>query len=293
MRARVIWALAAAAALAGTPAASGHGVITKDGSALVYTTTNNCQPFPCAATLVVTTPETGVLEFEDKTSRGGIFWGPCDPITEERTRCDSSGVARIVVSLDHNNDSATLSTALPVQVNGGTGNDEITGSFGDDLLAGGPGTDTIVGGAGADAISGEAGDDVIDARDGIADTIDCGEGVDSAAVDAADPPAFGCETVLVEDTPPGGGPPDTPPDTTITRSPARETKREKARFRFTATEAGSTYECSRDGSPYRPCESPKRYGGLRPGRHLFKVRATDPAGNTDPTTAAYRWRVVG
>jgi hypothetical protein len=291
----------ATAALAGalgmSPAATlAHGVITQNGSVLTFTATNNCQPSPCPSTLVVTTPETGILQFEDETSKGGIFWGPCTPVTEERTRCDSSGITRLDVVFDHNDDSATVETAIPVRVSGGEGDDTIDGGFGPDLLEGGPGADTIAGGAGADTVSGDAGDDAIDVRDGIADAVNCGDGSDTASIDLADPTDLavsgGCETVLTEDTPPGDGPPDTPPDTTITRSPARETRSEAARFRFKASEPGSTYECSRDASPYRPCRSPKRIDGLRPGRHVFKVRATDAAGNTDPTTATYRWRVL-
>jgi hypothetical protein len=172
----------------------------------------------------------------------------------------------------------------------------LIGGYGADILGGGPGADTIAGGPGSDAVSGEAGDDAIDVRDGEPDSVDCGDGVDWVLADQTDPPdlitAFGCETVSVEIAAPGPPPPDTPPDTKIKRSPRREAKRGKAVFRFKSTEAGSSFECSRDRSPYRPCRSPKRYRHLARGRHLFKVRAIDPAGNVDPTTATYRWRVV-
>jgi hypothetical protein len=269
-------------------------VITQDGSVLTYTATNNCQVTACPSTLVLTSPETGILQFEDDTSQGGIFWGPCTPVTERKTRCPSAGITRVDVVFDGNNDWAAVSIAIPVTVSGRGGNDEISGGYGADSLVGGPGNDSIVGGAGADAVSGEGGDDVIDVRDGIADTVSCGDGTDSASTDLADPPdlgAFGCETVAMQDTPPAPGPPDTPPDTEIIQSPARETKRNGAKFKFKATEAGSTFECSRDASPYRPCSSPKRFDNLKRGKHVFKVRATDAAGNTDPTTAKYEWKV--
>lgn len=297
MRALTTSALTLAAVIAVAPSASAHGVITQQGSVLIYTATNNCQPVPCPSTLVVSTPETGILQFEDGTSTGGIFWGPCTPVTGKKARCDSSGITRIDLVFDANDDSATVDAVIPVHATGGPGNDRITGGYGADLLEGGAGADTIVGGAGSDTLRGAEGDDAIDARDGVPDSVDCGDGVDSASVDQTDPPdlttAFGCETVSVEDRPPPPPPPDTPPDTTITKSPRRETKRDHALFKFRATEAGSTYECSRDLSPYRPCDSPKRFRHMKRGPHLFKVRATDPAGNTDPTTARYRWRVVG
>jgi len=34
-----------------------------------------------------------------------------------------------------------------------------------------------------------------------------------------------------------------------------------------------------------PCSSPKTYTGLPEGAHVLRVRATDAAGNTDPTPA--------
>ncbi len=139
MRGLAITTLTAVAVLSAAPAAGAHGVITRDGSVLTYTATNNCLPSPCPSSLVVTTPETGILKFEDHTSKGGIFWGPCDPVDEEITTCDSSGITRIDVVFDHNNDSASMGTTIPVSVTGGAGNDEITGGYGADVLDGGAG----------------------------------------------------------------------------------------------------------------------------------------------------------
>ena len=36
----------------------------------------------------------------------------------------------------------------------------------------------------------------------------------------------------------------------------------------------------------QPCSSPQPYSSLADGAHTFEVRATDPAGNTDPTPAS-------
>jgi hypothetical protein len=63
------------------------------------------------------------------------------------------------------------------------------------------------------------------------------------------------------------------------------------KFRFSSDEAGSTFECRVDSKPFRPCVSPKRVRAAI-GRHVFSVRATDAAGNTDATPATKRFRVV-
>ena len=68
---------------------------------------------------------------------------------------------------------------------GGDGNDTVTGGFGEDRIDGGPGTDTLQG----DTLERNVvaiGNDVIEARDGRADSVDCGIGADVAHVDAVD-----------------------------------------------------------------------------------------------------------
>ena len=85
-------------------------------------------------------------------------------------------------------------------------------------------------------------------------------------------------------------PPDTtPPDTTLTATPPAVTNSASASFTFAATEAGSTFQCALDGGGFAPCASPQTYSALASGNHTFQVRATDPAGNTDPTPASFTW----
>jgi hypothetical protein len=80
-----------------------------------------------------------------------------------------------------------------------------------------------------------------------------------------------------------------PPDTRITQHPKRRTTRRRATFAFTATEAGSRFGCKLDDRPWRACPSPKLVL-VEPGRHVFQVRAIDPAGNRDQTPAKVVWR---
>src|SRR5213596_1436964 len=87
-------------------------------------------------------------------------------------------------------------------------------------------------------------------------------------------------------------PPDTtPPDTTLTATPPALTNSASASFTFAATEAGSTFQCALDGGGFAPCASPQTYSALASGNHTFQFRATDPAGNTDPTPASFTWTV--
>lgn len=83
----------------------------------------------------------------------------------------------------------------------------------------------------------------------------------------------------------------TPPDTTILSGPPNPTTNTNAPFSFSASEPGSTFECSLDGAAFSGCSSPVEYIGLTVGGHVFGVRATDPAGNTDSTPALYIWTI--
>lgn len=85
----------------------------------------------------------------------------------------------------------------------------------------------------------------------------------------------------------------TPPETTIDRGPKQDVHGASAKFKFSSSEDGAGFECAVDRGSFESCESPKRVRNLDPGRHKFKVAATDTAGNTDPTPAKFRFRVKG
>ncbi|HVD40185.1 MAG TPA: CSLREA domain-containing protein [Solirubrobacterales bacterium] len=91
----------------------------------------------------------------------------------------------------------------------------------------------------------------------------------------------------------GGNPKDkTPPDTKILKGPPKKTHKRTVKFKFASTEAGSTFQCKLDRKPFKPCASPKKYKKLKPGKHVFKVRAIDKAGNVDPTPAKRSFKVL-
>jgi CSLREA domain-containing protein len=83
-----------------------------------------------------------------------------------------------------------------------------------------------------------------------------------------------------------------PPQTKIIKAPKRESQRRSVRFRFDADELGSIFQCKLDDRPFGACRSPKKYKDLKPGKHVFKVRAIDPAGNLDPSPAKKKFTIL-
>ena len=77
----------------------------------------------------------------------------------------------------------------------------------------------------------------------------------------------------------------TPPDTTIDRP------RPRRPLALTSTEPGSTFECKLDAGDFEPCSSPHTLPALPDGTHTLEVRATDAAGNVDPTPATRTFTV--
>jgi hypothetical protein len=83
-----------------------------------------------------------------------------------------------------------------------------------------------------------------------------------------------------------------PPDTTITSGPTGTVPPANVSFGFTASESGSSFECSLDGAAYSSCSSPKVYPTIASGAHTFRVRATDAVGNQDSTPAERSFQVL-
>lgn len=91
----------------------------------------------------------------------------------------------------------------------------------------------------------------------------------------------------------GGSLERTRPRTKIVGTPRKRSRSHTARFEFESDERGSVFLCKLDDKPFDLCKSPKRYQGLEPGRHVFKVRAIDPAGHVDPSPAKSKFTVLG
>ena len=89
------------------------------------------------------------------------------------------------------------------------------------------------------------------------------------------------------DVPIGG---DGIPDTTITEAPPAFAPSGTATFKFTASIADVTFECSVDGETNVACSSP--YTRVLPdGAHTFSVRAINKAGKGDATPAEHVWMI--
>lgn len=84
---------------------------------------------------------------------------------------------------------------------------------------------------------------------------------------------------------------DDPPETRIDKGPKKKSSKRKAKFHFSADEAGATFECKLDKKAAKPCSSPFKVKRLKRGKHQLTVTATDAAGNIDPTPAVHRFKV--
>ncbi|MGZ6587943.1 MAG: Ig-like domain-containing protein [Solirubrobacteraceae bacterium] len=83
----------------------------------------------------------------------------------------------------------------------------------------------------------------------------------------------------------------TAPDTTISSGPTATTSDTTPTFAFTASEAGSTFQCQLDSGAWASCTSPWTTTTLADGPHSVSVRATDAAGNVDATPATRAFTV--
>jgi len=70
------------------------------------------------------------------------------------------------------------------------------------------------------------------------------------------------------------------------------TDKNKLKFKFVSDEAGSTFECKLDNKPFKSCTSPRTVKRLDEGKHRFRVRAVDAAGNLDPTPDKDKFKVA-
>ncbi len=82
------------------------------------------------------------------------------------------------------------------------------------------------------------------------------------------------------------------PETTITKGPKKTTKR-RPKFKFSASQAGSTFQCKLDRGSFAPCSSPfLPPSKLKPGKHVLRVMAIGPSGATDSSPAVRKFKVI-
>lgn len=82
------------------------------------------------------------------------------------------------------------------------------------------------------------------------------------------------------------------PQTKITKAPKPKSSSTTAKFKFTSTVKGSSFQCKLDKGKFKKCKSPKTYKKLKPGKHVFKVRAVNSAGGADPTPAKRKLQIL-
>ena len=92
-------------------------------------------------------------------------------------------------------------------------------------------------------------------------------------------------------SPGGPGPDIAPPQTKVKLKKRAGATRVIAKLR--SNEPKSTFECKLDRAKWRRCGRKRKLKRLDDGRHRFRARATDAAGNTDPSPARKRFKTRG
>ena len=87
-------------------------------------------------------------------------------------------------------------------------------------------------------------------------------------------------------------PDKTPPTTSITSGPAKDSTigTNTTSFGF-SSEPGATFQCKLDAGAFAACTSPTSVGPMGEGTHTFSVRATDSSGNVESPPASRPFRV--
>ncbi|MEA3464084.1 MAG: lamin tail domain-containing protein [Patescibacteria group bacterium] len=80
------------------------------------------------------------------------------------------------------------------------------------------------------------------------------------------------------------------PITTITDKPTNPTNLSLAEFSFIANEQ-AVFSCKLGDGEWQDCSSPVSYSNLDSGEHIFKVQATDQAGNVELNPVEYIWEI--
>lgn len=124
-------------------------------------------------------PDGNLVVSDDVGAARALGAGCADPDGEGTATCGRAGLVQVVVGAGDLDDTVSVGDfSLPLRVDAGDGNDQVTTGSDDDRVDGGAGNDTIDTGAGADALTGGDGDDQLIAGIGD-DAIEAGAGVDT------------------------------------------------------------------------------------------------------------------
>lgn len=113
------------------------------------------------------------------------------------------------------------------------------------------------------------------------------------ATDFAGNSATATRTFTVQVPQPAPPAPPAAPDTTITKGPKKKTNKRRPKFKFTSSQAGSSFQCKLDKGQFAPCTSPFTPPvKLGLGKHVLRVQAVGPTGVVDPAPAVRKFKVL-
>lgn len=74
----------------------------------------------------------------------------------------------------------------------------------------------------------------------------------------------------------------TAPGLKVDLRPKPKIHQDSAVFGFSSKDPRAKFTCKRDKGRYQPCESPRKWRGIKFGRHVMRIVATDNVGNASP-----------
>ena len=135
-------------------------------------------------TVTVSNGSGGSVVVAETTSPSGSLGSGCTTLSSTSASC--TGATSINIQTLDLDDSIVNTSSRGGTLDAGLGNDTVTGGTPVETILGGDGSDTINPGGGVDIVNAGPGDDQLDTRDGLAESIDCGDGADTILFDEAD-----------------------------------------------------------------------------------------------------------
>jgi hypothetical protein len=159
------------------PASAGASTLTFDNGTLTYTASpgvaNSVSVNPAGASVSISVTDNDLFATRPGNCTLVLALPP-----DSAYGC--AGVTRVVINAGDLDDSITAADtlAVPLTINGESGDDNLRGGAAGDTLAGGDGQDSLFGSGGDDVLDGGAGDDTLEGEDG-GDTLLGGPGLDT------------------------------------------------------------------------------------------------------------------